>query len=69
MTKVVKRAINGVVVEHTIDGISQLGLGDIVASVATPIARRLRLKCIDKATGRPKPESRCDNWRKKLNGD
>lgn len=42
-------------------------LGDAVASVATPIARALKLNCIDKKTGQLKPESRCQKWKDSLN--
>ena len=46
------------------------GLGDVVAAVATPIARALGLDCIDKQTGDLKPESRCsgkkDKWNKRF---
>lgn len=44
---------------------SGIGLGDIVGGIATPIARALKLDCIDKSTGELKPESRCQkrkNW-------
>jgi hypothetical protein len=44
----------------------RLGLGDAVASVATPIARVLHLSCIDPATNQLRPESPCAkrkaNW-------
>lgn len=42
-------------------------LGDAIASVATPIARVLKLNCIDKETKQLKPESRCQKWKDKLN--
>lgn len=42
-------------------------LGDAIASVATPIARALKLGCIDKETKQLKPESRCQKWKDKLN--
>lgn len=35
------------------------GLGDLVAAVATPIARALGLPCIDPATQQLRPESGC----------
>lgn len=35
------------------------GLGDLVGAVATPIARALRLPCIDPATQQLRPESGC----------
>ncbi len=44
-----------------------LGLGDALARVATPFARRLRLPCIDPATGELKPTSRCVKRRAALN--
>lgn len=37
----------------------RLGLGDIVASVATPIAAALHLDCVDQETKQLKPESPC----------
>ncbi len=42
-------------------------LGDAVASVATPIARALKLSCIDPKTKQLKPESRCKKRKDKLN--
>jgi len=64
----VRRTINGVLVEHTINGISiPAGLGDRIAAVATPIARVLRLPCIDPATGQLRPEAGCSKRRKQLN--
>ena len=46
-----------------------IGLGDIVASVATPIARALRLPCIDPATQELRPESPCARRKAWLNGN
>lgn len=46
---------------------SGLGLGDIVAAVATPIARALRLPCIDPATQQLRPESGCAKRKAALN--
>lgn len=43
------------------------GLGDLVAAVATPIARALRLPCIDPATNQLRPESVCAQRRETLN--
>ncbi len=43
------------------------GLGDVVASVATPIARILRLPCIDPATQQLRPESECAKHKAALN--
>ena len=45
----------------------RLGLGDIVASVATPIARALGMDCVDKASGQLKPESPCAARKRMLN--
>jgi hypothetical protein len=42
-------------------------LGDIVASVATPVARLLRLPCIDPETKKPRPESPCGKAINRLN--
>jgi hypothetical protein len=43
------------------------GLGDAVAAVATPLARALRLPCIDPATKQLRPESGCARRKGKLN--
>lgn len=43
------------------------GLGDIVAKVATPIARALDLPCIDKETNKLRPESGCAKRQQALN--
>lgn len=48
---------------------ARLGLGDIVASIATPIARALHLPCIDPATQDLRPESACAKRKAWLNGD
>ena len=45
----------------------RLGLGDIVASVATPIARALGMDCIDKETHQLKPASPCQKRKEWLN--
>lgn len=37
----------------------RLGLGDIISSVATPIAAALHLSCVDPATKQLRPESPC----------
>jgi len=42
-------------------------LGDAISSVATPIARALRLPCIDPETNQLRPESRCNQARVALN--
>jgi hypothetical protein len=44
-----------------------MGLGDLVASVATPIARALGLPCIDPATQQLRPESGCAKRKAALN--
>lgn len=38
---------------------TKAGFGDWVAKFATPVARVLKLKCIDAATGQLKPDSGC----------
>lgn len=43
------------------------GLGDMIAIIATPIARVFRLKCVNKKTGRLRPGSRCDRRKLRLN--
>ena len=43
------------------------GLGDAVASIATPIARALGLPCIDPATKDLRPESKCAERKAALN--
>jgi len=45
----------------------KLRLGDLVAKVATPIARAQNLDCIDKTTGQLKPESGCAQRKAALN--
>ena len=42
-------------------------LGDMVASIATPIARVLKMDCIDKQTQQLKIESPCAKKRRLLN--
>ncbi len=44
-----------------------LGLGDAIASVATPIARILKLPCIDPATNELRPDSPCAKKKAILN--
>ena len=44
-----------------------VGLGDLVAAVATPIARALRMKCIDPETKQLRPESGCAKRKAALN--
>lgn len=41
--------------------------GDVIAKVATPIARALNLGCIDPATQQLRPESTCNKVRVDLN--
>lgn len=45
----------------------KLGLGDLVGKVATPIARALKMPCIDPATNDLRPESGCAQRKKMLN--
>ncbi len=42
-------------------------LGDTLAAVATPIARVLKMPCIDPATNQLRPESGCAKMRANLN--
>jgi hypothetical protein len=42
-------------------------IGDMLATVATPIARYLELPCVDPETQQLRPESRCNQWRQGLN--
>jgi hypothetical protein len=42
-------------------------LGDVISSVATPIAAALHLPCVDPKTGKLRPESGCAKRRDKLN--
>ncbi len=46
---------------------NQIGLGDMVASVATPIARIFSLPCIDPVTKQLRPESPCAKRKAKMN--
>ncbi len=43
------------------------GFGDMVASIATPVARILRLPCIDPATNQLRLESPCAKRKAKMN--
>jgi hypothetical protein len=43
------------------------GLGDMVSKVATPIARALKLPCVDRATGELRQESGCAKRKAMLN--
>ena len=43
------------------------GLGDLVASVATPIAAALGLLCVDPATKALKPDSNCAKRQEAMN--
>jgi hypothetical protein len=42
-------------------------IGDVVAKVATPIAKALKMDCIDKNTMQLKPESPCAKRKRLLN--
>jgi hypothetical protein len=42
-------------------------LGDLISSLATPVARALQMGCIDPATGQLRPESGCAQRRNYLN--
>lgn len=55
-----RRSKNGVIVEER-------GLGDAVAKVFTPVARTLRLPCIDPKTKELRAESGCAKRKAKLN--
>ena len=46
---------------------AKLGLGDAVASIATPLARALHMDCIDPATGQLKPDSGCQKRKTRWN--
>jgi len=46
---------------------NQIGLGDVVEKLAHPVAVALRLGCVDKATGKLKPDSKCAKRRLALN--
>lgn len=56
-----------VTAEHYVASQSGLGLGDLIGAVATPIARALRLPCIDPATQQLRPESGCAKRKAALN--
>ena len=43
------------------------GLGDMVAAIATPIARALGLPCVDPQTSELRPESPCAQRKAALN--
>ena len=43
------------------------GLGDVVAAVATPIARAMRLECIDHETKQLKVTSPCAKRKARMN--
>lgn len=44
-----------------------IGLGDAIAAVATPIARALKLSCIDPVTKQLRPDSGCAQRKAALN--
>ena len=48
-------------------GKQSIGLGDAIASIATPIARALHLPCIDPATKQLRPDSPCAKRKGRLN--
>lgn len=48
-------------------GMDKTGLGSLIAAVATPIARVLRLSCVDPNTKKLRPESKCSQRRRALN--
>jgi hypothetical protein len=43
------------------------GKGDLIHKFALPIAKVVCFPCVDKETGKLKPESRCAEWRRELN--
>ncbi len=43
------------------------GLGDVIATVATPIGRAIGMGCIDPATGELKEGSPCNKMKQALN--
>ncbi len=43
------------------------GLGDLIHKIAAPIAKVLKLSCIDKATGKLKPQSPCAKRMERMN--
>jgi len=59
---------NGRIVNHTIDGIDQLGLGDKIAD--NPIINAIgRVSgCIDPETKQLKKDSGCNKMKERLNG-
>lgn len=44
-----------------------IGLGDVVATVATPIGRAIHWPCVDPKTQKLKPKSWCQKAKEKLN--
>ncbi len=66
-----QRKVNGVVVEEREIALSDrkrsLRLGDAIAAVATPMARALKLSCVDPETKELRPESNCAKRKAKLN--
>jgi hypothetical protein len=46
---------------------ASMGVGDIVGKVATPIARALKMACIDETTSDLKPDSPCAKRKQWLN--
>ena len=43
------------------------GLGDVIAKVATPVARVLKMNCIDPVTKQLKPDSGCSKRKNSIN--
>jgi len=51
------------------ESFSRLRLGDKVERAAKPIARAIRLSCLDKKTGALRPGSPCEKRKRFLNGE
>ncbi len=64
---IIKRFENGELVEYLIDGESVIGVGSKIEKIANPIARLLKLPCIDPKTRKTKPESGCGKMKARLN--
>lgn len=54
-------------VESCPHGVCGMGLGDLVAMAATPIARALKLGCVDPKTRQLREDSGCAKRKKRLN--
>lgn len=48
-------------------GRHKMGLGDLVGLFATPVARILKMGCIDPATNDLRPESKCAKRKRAIN--